>query len=64
MNNHLMKYVDYINNTGLTPLPVAAFDEDWEPVGQMVREQMVEADLIQCRADGIYLRPDLVREPK
>lgn len=58
---HLNKYVDYINNTGLEPLPVRAFDEDWEPVGPRVREQMVKADMVQVREDGIYLRPDLVR---
>jgi hypothetical protein len=56
---HLQKYVDYINNTSLEPLPVEAFDEDWDPVGSMVRAQLVNADLIQVRKDGIYLRPDL-----
>lgn len=59
------KYVDYINNTGFgrdeAPLPVAHFDEDHEPIGPMVRAQMLAEDLIQIRGDGIVLRPDLAR---
>ena len=55
------QYIEYINNTGQVPLATAAFDEDWEPIGPRVRADMVKADLIQVRADGIYLRPDLVR---
>ena len=53
-------YINYINNTNLEPLPVSAFVEDWEPVGQGVLNRMVQADLIQIRGNGIYLRPDLV----
>ncbi len=60
MNKH-QKYIDYINNTARVPLPVASFDEDWEPIGPMVRKALVSDDIIQVRADGIYLRPDLVR---
>ena len=56
------KYIDYINNTGREPLPVEMFDEDWEPVGPMVRRDLIAADIIQERAGGIYLRPDLRRE--
>ena len=55
------EYINYINNTAQEPLPVVMFDDDWEPAGPMIRDQMVKADLIQVRADGIYLRPDLVR---
>jgi hypothetical protein len=59
---HLQKYVDYINNTSLEPLPVEYFDDDHEPIGPMERKQMIAEDLIQVRDDGIYLRPDLVRQ--
>jgi hypothetical protein len=55
------KYIDYLNNTGSRPVSVSQFDEDWEPVGAMVRKNMKRDDLIQERADGIHLRPDLVR---
>jgi hypothetical protein len=55
------QYIDYITNTGQEPLSVAAFDEDWEPIGPMARRDMVAADLIQVRKDGIHLRPDLIR---
>ena len=61
MSNRFAKYVDYINNTKKQPLPVAFFDDDHEPLGPTVRADMVAADLIQVRADGIYLRPDLIK---
>lgn len=61
MMERFKQYIDYINNTGREPLPVAMFDEDWEPIGPRLRADMAAADLIQCRDDGIYLRPDLVR---
>lgn len=59
--NRFQKFIDYINNTGQVPLSVAAFDDDWEPIGPMIRRDMVAADLIQIRDDVIYLRPDLVK---
>lgn len=70
------QYVDYIRNTGRIPLPVAMFDEDWEPIGPMVRSQMEKAGLIYIygpdapfynptKGEGIRLRPDLeVEEPR
>jgi len=61
MTARFQQYIDYINNTGREPLPTHMFDEDWEPIGPLIRSDMVAADLIQCRIDGIYLRPDLVR---
>lgn len=64
---HLQRYVDYINNTGQVPLAESAFDEDWEPIGPMVREEMRGLGLIVmgggerqfASKPGIYLRPDL-----
>lgn len=55
------KYIDYINNTNNFPLKIEHFDDDWDPVGPMVRKNMVRDDLIQERQGYIYLRPDLVR---
>ena len=60
---HQLKYVQYINNTGLKPLPIASFDEDWDPAGPMIRASLGKDDLIQERPDGIYLRPDLIERP-
>jgi hypothetical protein len=61
----LTKYIDYINNTSYgtddRPLPIALFDEDHDPVGPMIRSRLVKADMIQERAGGIVLRPDLIR---
>ena len=39
------KYLDYIKNTGGSP-KVSEFDEDWEPIGQRVREDMKRAGLV------------------
>lgn len=52
---HLQKYVQYIQNTGHDPLPVAYFDEDWEPIGPNVRWHMERAGLITISTDGIRL---------
>jgi hypothetical protein len=43
----MKQYVQYVRNTGQRPLPTAAFDEDWEPAGPMIRRQMLEAGLIE-----------------
>lgn len=55
------RYIDYINATARTPLPIADFDSDWEPIGPEIRSAMADADITQERAGGIYLRPDLCR---
>jgi hypothetical protein len=52
---HEMKYLRYIRNTGRAPLPVATFDEDWEPVGPKVRRHLVELGAITEAAGGIFL---------
>lgn len=72
MSEHLKKYVDYIRNTGQAPLPVGAFDDDWDPIGPRIRAQLEAEGLIyEVRPDGgafgdaapgIYLRPDLAAE--
>ena len=42
---YLDQYVEYINNTGGSPT-VEQFDEDWEPIGPMLRRDMLVAGLI------------------
>jgi hypothetical protein len=67
LNPRLAKYVDYINNTAQVPLAVDDFDEDWKPIGPMVRAEMLEDGYIYMGGpgmfgetkEGIYLRPDL-----
>jgi hypothetical protein len=56
-----VQYVDYINNTALEPLPLECFDEDWDPIGQTIRDELKKHEIIQVRNGGIYLRPDLVK---
>lgn len=55
--SHLDQYVAYIRNTARVPLPVSMFDEDWEPIGPMVRKSMVDAGLITISEDGIRVAP-------
>ena len=65
--SRLQRYVDYIRNTGQKPLPTAAFDDDWEPIGPMIRKEMTALGLIYetgahsalPQPEGIRLRPDL-----
>jgi hypothetical protein len=45
MSDYLQKYLDYIDNTG--GVTVEQFDEDWEPIGPMVRHDLFAAGLAQ-----------------
>lgn len=42
----------YVSNTGQHPLRVDDFDDDWVPVGEMYRDDLVEAGLIEVREHG------------
>jgi hypothetical protein len=53
--NHLKRYCEYIRNTAKVPLPADMFDDDWEPIGPMVRRDMTAADLITEDQSGIRL---------
>ena len=44
--SHLQKYVDYINNVGDFELQAKHFDDDHEPIGPMVRQDMSKLGLI------------------
>ena len=55
MSEHLQKYVQYIKNTGQKPLAVEQFDDDWEPIGPMVRRDMQAAKLITVKDGEIEL---------
>jgi len=39
-NSRFDKYLEYIDNTGGSPT-IEQFDEDWEPIGPLVRSDMV-----------------------
>lgn len=54
---HLTKYCEYIRNTGQVPLTAAAFDDDWDPIGHMVRSEMDRHGLI-TQADGCLILTD------
>lgn len=45
-NIRFEQYLQYIHNTGGKPL-VSWFDNDWEPIGPIVRQGMEKADLIE-----------------
>lgn len=45
------KYLDYIKNTGGSPT-IEMFDDDWEPIGPMVRRDMLKAGLIEVTESG------------
>jgi hypothetical protein len=51
MNERFDKYLQYIKNTGGKPL-VSWFDDDWEPIGPTIRNEMLAAGLIDIK-DGI-----------
>jgi hypothetical protein len=41
---HLLRYIDYLNNTG--KIQVKDFDDDWEPIGPMLREELLSLGLV------------------
>ena len=53
----------YVRNTGQEPLAVHDFDDDWTPAGDMYRDDLLEAGLIEIREPGedepggLYLTP-------
>lgn len=53
---YLQQYVDYIRNAGGT-VTVDQFDYDWEPVGVMLRSDLVTAGMIVVSNDEITVKP-------
>ena len=51
------KYIDYIKNTGGSP-SVIFFDDDWDPIGPLIRADMRAAGLIVEKDELIYLVED------
>lgn len=51
----LSKYITYIENTNRAPLPIEMFDEDWEPIGPMVRNRLVASGLVTETDGGLRL---------
>ena len=54
---YLQKYIDYIRNTGLDPLPIEYFDEDWDPIGPKVRRDLVNKGFVSEVSGGLSLTP-------
>ena len=50
MKDKYKQYLQYIKNTGTNP-DISWFDEDFEPIGPTIREEMVSANLIE-EVDG------------
>lgn len=53
---HLVKYLQYIVNTGMNPIAVALFDEDWEPIGPLVRHDMQKLGWIEETTAGAGIK--------
>jgi len=55
MNPYYQKFIDYIKNTGGSPL-IEWFDNDWEPIGPRVRKDLVKMDIIYEQEGKIFLK--------
>lgn len=52
MSSRFEQYLKYLVNAGaVTP---EQFDDDWEPVGSLIRKDMTDAKLIQVIEGRIY----------
>ena len=52
----LWKYLNYIVNTG-SNVDVAGFDDDWEPIGPLVRAELMPRYIV-AGADGKLVLTD------
>lgn len=43
---HLIQYLQYVKNTGGNAT-VAAFDDDWEPIGPKLRADLMPAYIVE-----------------
>ena len=50
------KYLEYIGNVDGGPL-IEWFDEDWEPIGPVLRKQMKQAGLIYEKDGRVFVVP-------
>lgn len=48
------KYLQYIKNTGGSP-KIEEFDDDWEPIGPRVRDDMKRAGLIYEEGGRVFV---------
>lgn len=65
--DHLLKYVDYIKKTGKNSISKEVFDDDWSPIGPLIRNELMKDGFIYngdgkslAILEGICLRPDLI----
>lgn len=54
-SNKYSKELQYLKNTGSNEVPISWFDEDHEPIGPKLREQMKDAKLISERNGKIII---------
>ena len=59
MHPQLKRALEYISNTGGSP-NITQFDEDHEPIGPMLREQLKDAQLVYEREGRIHECPSNV----
>lgn len=52
--NRFQKYIEYIKNTGGSSR-VELFDDDWKPIGPMVRRDMHQARIIYEKDGKLFL---------
>jgi len=46
IKSHLIQYLQYVKNTGGNAT-VTGFDDDWEPIGPMVREELMPTYMVE-----------------
>lgn len=51
---HLIQYLQYVKNTGGNAT-VAGFDDDWEPIGPMLRKDLMPTYIVEDLNGKLHL---------
>ena len=58
MHPDIEKAIEYIKNTGNDFIDVRIFDDDWEPIGPLLRYHLCDLKLAREERGVLFLRMD------
>ena len=61
MRQDLKKYLEYVRNTG-GQATINNFDDDWEPIGPMVRQEIIPRYVVEDANHNLVLTHEGINE--